>query len=228
MKNKIILFLAVISMAVFGGYILNDTVNKEIDPNSISGISQLAGVKGISNRIIAEDVLIEAMETNAKLVVMEVGAREKIYYDDSYFNSEIFRKSQEISFYADGVFTVSLEGLGPDSILIDDGNKTVAITIARPELSYIAYDPEKILYGNTEKGLLRFGDVKISMEEFNQLQIRAEELLKAKINGNDFIREAEKRTEAAAKELFKAALSKTELSEYEIIIILKGEESDLA
>lgn len=228
MKKKIILFLAVISMAVLGGYILNDTINKEVDFNSISGISQLSGVKGISNRIIAEDVLVETMETNAKLVVMEIGAREKVYYDDSYFNSELFRKSQEISFYADGIFTVNLEGLGPDSIVIDDENKTVTITIARPELSYIAYDPEKTIYGNTEKGFLRFGDVKISMEEFNKLQIRAEELLKAKINGSGFIREAEKRTEASAKDLFKAALSKTELSDYEIRIILKGEESDLA
>ncbi len=66
-------------------------------------------------------------------------------------------------------YTVDLSQLNKDSVLFDDNKKVVTLRIPKPVREEINIPEDKIEYGDTTKGILAFGDLKLKPEELSAI-----------------------------------------------------------
>ena len=217
-RNIFLVSLMIIIIAVFGGYLLNDYMNNKSNTKPTMGINQIRDTQGISNKVILEDTIIKSIKGETKLVTMEVNVNEEIIYDDSYSNYSLSKQKQKLNFFADGIFTTDLSGFSAENIIIDDDKKTVTIKVKEPILDYINFLPEDTTYEEVEKGLFRFGDIKLSMDELNEIEIRAKESIKTKLSTKEMEEKSIEATIKAVEEIFLPIIESGYYDDYTLII----------
>ena len=84
-------------------------------------------------------------------------------------NLRIFSKTKTITYFGTGVYTVDMAVLDKDHVRVDETKKQVTIIIPRTCLQYINPDLDKTEFEDTERGLLSFGDLKLTTEDQNRL-----------------------------------------------------------
>ena len=111
-----------------------------------------------SSEILTEDTLINEIKDVNKLIPLEIELSETLTVDNTYFNLDIFKKSKKITFFANCSYSIDFSTLSTNNIKIDNSNKEIYITIPKIDIFSIDIDENKTIYGDTEVGLLRFGD----------------------------------------------------------------------
>lgn len=220
MKTKILMFLIMGLSFVFGGYLLNDYFNgsKGMSGNYNLSLNHIDDMNGIYNRIITENAVVEGIKSSSKLISTEITVTQDFMYDDSYFGHEAFKKAQKISFFAKGIFTVDLGAFSKENIDIDWDNKIITVNVPKPSLSYIDFELDKTLYGDVEKGFLRFGDIKMNIDEFTKIQIKAEEQINNRLNSAEIRTDVETMSRAALLDIFEAFISDRTMDGFEVAI----------
>ena len=133
-----------------------------------------------SSEILTEDTLINEIKDVNKLIPLEIELSETLTVDNTYFNLDIFKKSKKITFFANCSYSIDFSTLSTNNIDIDE-NKTI--------------------YGDTEVGLLRFGDLRLSSEEINEIYINANDMFSKKMNNQDFYTQTLKNAENSLESL---------------------------
>lgn len=117
-----------------------------------------------------EEVIVGAAEKKALLIVDE---QELSVVSDitqaGFLNWNIFSKNQSVTFYGTGQYTVDLSDIKSSDISVDDDAHTITVKIPHVELHAVVLDPNKTVFGDTDKGLLAFGDIKLTAEQNNQI-----------------------------------------------------------
>lgn len=97
------------------------------------------------------------------------------------------KKTQKVSYTGTGYFVVDLDNLTQDDIVLDKNNKTVTIVIDHAYLQALEIDPDKIIIDEVKEGLLAWGDIKLTVSDYNaiekELKNRMEEELNTAQNG---------------------------------------------
>lgn len=128
-------------------------------------------IQNINNvDIISEEILINEIKNTNKIIPLEIELSKIITIDKSFGNLEIFEKYQRIKFFANCSFYIDLSSITDKDIKMNKNNSTLDISIAKPEIFNIDILRDKIIFEDTSNGLLRFGDIKLSSEEFNSIQ----------------------------------------------------------
>jgi len=109
--------------------------------------------------------------------VIELELKQAGVIDVSFLN-----KSQVIKYRGTGRFYVDMSQLTEDNIIVDDENKTVTIEIPHTELIPIDINPDGFESEDLKKGLLAFGNLKFTPEEYNNLQAECKSKLEGKID----------------------------------------------
>ncbi|WP_066889039.1 DUF4230 domain-containing protein [Clostridium nigeriense] len=120
--------------------------------------------------IISEDNLINEIKNTNKIIPLEVELSKSITIDKSLGNLEIFEKYKRIKFFANCSYYIDLSKFTDEDIQMDEKNTTLNITIPEPKIFNINILREKTIYEDTSNGLLRFGDIKLTSEEFDLIQ----------------------------------------------------------
>lgn len=150
------------------------------------------GLFGYTAADFSDAILGEASEQQ-ELVVMEQQLKVPATITDAgLFDLSIFSKVKTVTYAGTGVYTVDLKGLDEDSIAVDNEARTVTITIPHPTLAYIQPDLEKTEFQDTERGLLTFGDLKLTTEQQNELSIQVESAMRERLNEEDMLELADK------------------------------------
>ena len=136
-----------------------------------------------------------------KLIPLEIELSETLTVDNTYFNLDIFKKSKKITFFANCSYSIDFSTLSTNNIKIDNSNKEIYITIPKIDIFSIDIDENKTIYGDTEVGLLRFGDLKLSSEETNEIYINANDMFSKKMNNQDFYTQTLKNAENSLESL---------------------------
>lgn len=80
------------------------------------------------------------------------------------------KKTQKVSYTGKGYFVVDLDGMTRNDVLVDKANNTITILIDHAYLQAVEIDPEKIIIDEVKEGLLAWGDIKLTVSDYNAIE----------------------------------------------------------
>ncbi|WP_242851620.1 DUF4230 domain-containing protein [Clostridium sp. DMHC 10] len=132
---------------------------------------------------------------------------EKVTIDNSWGNIGIFKKMQNISFTGKGVYVVDLSLLKSSNVSIDSNNNILTVKILKPKVELVTIDESKTVYETPEKGLLRFGDVKLTPEEHEIMIENVKKAMREKMNENEYSNKALTNSQKSMENIIKSILN---------------------
>ena len=181
MKTKLkliscfVLIIATVVLVVVFGFIKkpnNDTQTSsensidELDSNTI--ILDDSGI-----RVTFKDVILSQPNETRKLVVFEQEGTTEFPLSKNVIekiNWKALQKTQTVTYTATGHFVVDLDKLTEESIVDDKEHKVLTIKIEHPHLDSIDIDPDKIIVGDKKNGVLAFGDLEMTVNDYVQIE----------------------------------------------------------
>ena len=100
---------------------------------------------------------------------------------------DFLKKTQNVSYTGTGYFVVDLDNLTAANVIEDRDEKTVTIQIGHAYLQAIEIDPNKVIIDDVKESLLAWGDIKLTVADYNaveqDLRTRLEEKFNTAANG---------------------------------------------
>ncbi len=122
-------------------------------------------------------------------------------------NLAIFSKMKNITYYGTGVYTVDLSRMDSDHILVDEDDQVVTILIPHTVLQYVNAELEKTEFEETDKGLLSFGDIKLTPEETGILETAVLSAMRERLDAPDMYAEADRFATLKTWEIFQPLIT---------------------
>ena len=107
--------------------------------------------------------------------------------DTGLFNIGAFTKNQLITYHGTAVYTVDLGKLSKGDISMNEDEKIITIKIPHAVQEEINIPEDQIQFGDTNRGLLAFGDIKMTAEQAAKVQAEARARMEAKLDADDVI-----------------------------------------
>ena len=188
-----ILVLVLLAMLVLPKYIKPFS---SVNPSSLDDDNSLVVhddiLPGHTTAEFAEAVLGDSKQLK-KIVVFEQELSDAVtIVDTGLFDWGIFTKQKIIIYTGVVDYTVDLSTLSKESISLDDEKKIVTISIPHVKQEDINIPDEKIKFGDTEKGLLALGDIKLTPEQNSEVKIVAKEMMQKKLDSENIEETADK------------------------------------
>lgn len=139
---------------------------EQVDLNSI-----YLGDSGVE--VDFSEVLVSQQEETRKLIVSTHEATVSTELSSSLIKKldfDFLKKTQRVSYTGTGYFVVDLDRLTGASIVEDKENKIITIKIDHPYLQLIDIDPDKIIVSEVQEGLFARGDIKLTVDEYNEIE----------------------------------------------------------
>lgn len=151
--------------------------------------------------ITTEEILINEIKSASKIIPLEVELSKTMTIDKSWGNLEVFQKYKRIKFYANCSFYIDLSNLDKEDISLDENNLT--ITIPNPQIFTIDIIREKTAYEDSTNGLLRFGEIMLTSEEFEEIQEEVYKSFEDTLSGKDIYDKAISNSKISLTNLFR-------------------------
>ena len=118
-----------------------------------------------------QDAVLGEARGQQKLVVMEQPVELSTTVTKAGLgNLAVFQKMKTITCFGTGKYTVDLKQIDADHIDVDEEAKLVTITIPHAVLDAVVPAFDLFEFDDTEKGILAFGDLSLTMEQQNEVQ----------------------------------------------------------
>ncbi len=140
--------------------------------------------------ITEEENLIKEIRNTSKIIPLEIELSKSITIDKSWGNLEIFQKYKRIKFFANCSFFIDLSNIKEEDIIVDKNNNIIDITIPNPQIFTIDIIREKTIYEDSSNGLLRFGEIMLTSEEFEAIQKNVYKSFEETLNQKDIYEKA--------------------------------------
>lgn len=100
-------------------------------------------------------------------------------------NWGIFTKNQIITYSGTALYTVDLAALSAEDIDFNEEEKIITIHVPHAQQEEINIPEDRIKFGDTNRGLLAFGDIKMTPEQSTSIQAEARNKMQEKlVSGN--------------------------------------------
>ncbi|WP_315121878.1 DUF4230 domain-containing protein [uncultured Clostridium sp.] len=209
-KNKTFTIIILsICLGFYGGYYFLVKGNT----NSLPGMTKV--VEKMSKKTITNEAIINKLKERKELIVMEAELEDQVMIDNSWGNFEIFKKIAYINFTGEGIYTVDLSKIEANNINIAQDNKVIYIKLPKPIVKSVTIDENKTTY-KTEKGLLRFGEIKLTSAENGIVTLKAKERMNEKLLDSYNMSKAEESSKKSLTEILDTILN--EHNKYNLVI----------
>ena len=169
------------------------------------------------------DVIVGKHEQVRKLIVGTQEATVSVKLTDrliEILDVDFLKKTQKVSYTGTGYFVVDLDDLDRNDILVDKQKKTVTIRINHAHLQAIEIDPEKIMIDEVKEGLLAWGDIKLTVSDFNAIEKDLQNRMEAELETTKNVQKADDAALRMVKELYEPVV-KAVNGEYEVRVEFK-------
>lgn len=136
------------------------------------------------------DVILSRQNETRKLIVRTQNGTVSTKLTDRLINQldfDFMKKTQNVSYTGTGYFVVDLDRLTAANVVEDKEKKTVTIRIGHAYLESIDINPNNIIIDDVKEGLLAWGDIKLTVADYNtierELRARLEEKFDTAANG---------------------------------------------
>lgn len=198
---RFVLFLCLICIGT--GFYFAYSMNNSRKNAKIHSISQ---DEINEKKIITNETIINELKKKKELIVMEADLSADVTIDASWGNWDVFKKMQLIHFYGNGLYTVDLSNIPENNITIDLDHGTISVRIPKPSIKSIYVDEEKTLFESTKNGLLRFGDIRLTPEEFEFMIVTAKKSMQKKLENESTYNKALSNAEEAMTDLMNSLI----------------------
>lgn len=142
-------------------------------------------------------------QDRGELLVMEQEVSVQMELTRALWNVPLFEKTKTVYSHGLGGFSVDLALITEGALTWDQEKKSMTILIPQASLTYIDPDFSKTEFGDTERAILAFGDIKLTQEQQNVLNVEIEESMKKALNTESRLRVANIKAKQKVKELLK-------------------------
>lgn len=230
MKKAKYIAIGSVLLVLVGMLIAFNIMNKKNERDNLISLTgpvvanQIADFKQVIQKLKLTQVTIEKFKQSQELIVLETNLAQSVTWDESWGNIGVFKKMQEINFYGKGFYTVDLQQIDNENINFKYNEKKIYITSPKPQIKSIELDESKTTYSLPEKGLFRFGDIKITPAQNQMITQEVKTQMKEKMNSTEMYNKAITNADISIKDLFKKIVSATDFKNYEIVVIWESED----
>ena len=192
--------------------IYNDGV-EQIDINTI--YLENSGVE-----VDFAEVLLGSQEETRKLIVSTQEATVSTELSDKLIQKldfDFLKKTQKVSYTGMGYFVVDLDNLTRENISQDKENKVIIIKIGHAYLQAIEIDPDKIIVDEVKKGLLTWGNIELTVNDYNEIEKELRSRLEAKFNTAENGQKADETALRMVKEVYEPVIKAIDNS-YDVVV----------
>ncbi|WP_300381295.1 DUF4230 domain-containing protein [Clostridium sp.] len=200
--KKKLLLIFIILIILFCGFLSFKFFYIKRNPLYIPTINSVT-----NSRLISEQALIKRINSVNKLITLELELSQVITIDQSYGDLDVLKKYKRIKFYSDCSYYIDLSKIVKDDLVFDEDLNTLNLTIPNPEIYNVSVDKDKIEEETSVNGLLRFGEIKLTTEEFKNLELEIISSLEEKLNNIPIFNEAKIKTKTSIENLVKDFIS---------------------
>lgn len=226
MKRKALgIFCGILLVAIIGILIwsrnatttvFNETYNDGVEQIDINTIYlENSGVE-----VDFSEVLLSNQEETRKLIVSTQEATVSTELSDKLFQKidfDFLKKTQKVSYTGTGYFVVDLDNLTKENIVQDKENKVITIKIGHAYLQAIEIDPDKIIVDEVKKGLLAWGDLELTVNDYNVIEKELRSRLESKFNTAENGQEADKIALRMVKEVYEPVVKAID-NQYSVVV----------
>ena len=138
---------------------------------------------------------------------------------------QVFSKTKLITYHGTAIYTVDLSQLKSSDFSVDEDKHIVTIAIPRTKRGEIIIPSENIEFGDTEKGLLAIGDIKLTSEELADVQTEAKNKMIEKLKADNVRATADEFAKKAVWELYRPLIEGVSPG-YTLEIVIQPEEEE--
>ncbi|MDR1563709.1 MAG: DUF4230 domain-containing protein [Oscillospiraceae bacterium] len=191
-----------------GPFVLGNATSSQID-------EQMGNLKvEFSNAILKEG------KETAKLIVYEQNLEIDQKLDDSWFGWDIFKKTKTMTIVGKGQFIVDLSALKDADITLNEEYNLVQVSIPEAVLDNVNIDESKIRFNETDNGILRFGDIKVTPEQQAIITDSAKKAMTEKLDTALTHNKADAAAKTQIKKIFDPVVQKVN-KDYWVVVIIK-------
>ena len=119
-----------------------------------------------------------------------------------------------------GYFVVDLDNLTKENIVQDKENKLITIKIGHAYLQAIEIDPDKVIVDEVKKGLLTWGDIELTVKDYNEIEKELRNRLEAEFNTAENGQKADETALRMVKEVYEPVVKAIDNS-YDVVVEFK-------
>lgn len=206
---KPLIILIVIVLVCLAGYGIhkkiasrNVTVDPVADHDTTLDNKKIFGFKAAD---FAEPILGDAVQQKLMIVEERSASVNTTITDAGFLNWGIFNKTQLLTYYGTGSYTVDLSKLSEDDISLKD--YVITVKIPHAELHSVSFDPSRTQIGDTEHGWLAFGSISLTADKTKKVEENAVEKLTSALNTSECLSEADRFARMSVTEEFQQLVS---------------------
>ena len=191
--NKFAIFVRGLLIGVIlgaaGCFVIFSYLNTPEPGTAIDSDGNIIIDENIVSKTLADfqDAIMQKEIDKNELVVMEQPISVTMTISEMGLgNWEIFSKTKQITFFGTGVYTVDMGSLKRSDIKMDADSKTITISFRGSELTYVNLDIEKTEFEETDKGLLSFGDITLTTEQQQQLELQVRQSMTRTLESDSY------------------------------------------
>lgn len=201
----LILVVVFFGIKLYKGFEMNTTILEPVEEHDLTVNNK--GVLGYT-AVDFEEAVLGAAKKEALLVVDEQEISVVTTTTQTgLFNLGVLSKKQSVTFVGTSQYVVDLKKLVKENISVDDESHTVTVKVPHAEFHQVTIDHNKTIFSDTEKGLLAFGDIKMSQEESNKIDAEAAEKLEAKARETEPMKKADQYALYVLRDLFETSIT---------------------
>ena len=226
MKRKVLgifcaILLVVIMIIVLWGMnaatpAFSETYNDGVEQIDINTIYlESSGVE-----VNFSEVLLGSHEETRKLIVSTQEATVSTELSDKVIQKldfDFLKKTQKVSYTGTGYFVVDLDTLTKENIVQDEENKVITIKIGHAYLQAIEIDPDKIIVDEVKKGLLAWGNLELTVKDYNEIEKELRNRLESKFNTAENGQRADETALRMVKEVYEPVVKAIDKS-YDVVV----------
>lgn len=160
------------------------------------------GILGYTAVDFAEPILGKKSQLK-KIEVLEQKVSDVVTHTEAGLGRfKAFSKTQLVTYHGKAIYTLDLSKMDNSSVQLNEDTKEVIIFIPHPELEPINIQSKDIEFGDVNKGILAFGDIKLTPKESAEIQSKAQELMTEKVKEQQVAEDADRFAKLVVWELF--------------------------
>lgn len=206
---KPLIILVIIALICLVGYGIhkkvssrNVTVDPVADHDTTLDNKKIFGFKAAD---FAEPILGDAVQQKLMIVEERSASVNTTITDAGFLNWGIFNKTQLLTYYGTGSYTVDLSKLSKSDISLKD--YVITVKIPHAELHSVNFDPSRTQVGDTEHGWLAFGSLSLTADETKKVEENAVEKLTSALSTSECLSEADRFARMSVTEEFQQLVS---------------------
>ena len=201
---------------------LDEIFHVEASAKSHDLVLEDHGILGYTAADFQEAILGETKQQKKLEVYTAEISDAATLVDTGLANLAVFSKSQLITYHGSVVYTVDLSKLRTDDISLDEESHVITLKIPHSQRGEVTVLPEEIEFGDVDKGLLAFGDIKASAEDVHKVQAQAVEKMKEKLTELHQDEEADRFAKLSVWEVYQPIV-KSVAKDYSLEVVFQDE-----